>query len=167
MKIAVGTDHAGLDMKSHISKLLEARGHEVVDKGTYTTESTDYPLYGKAVGRAVVSGEADLGVVICGTGIGISLAANKVPGVRAANCTNSYMATMARAHNNANVLALGDRVDSSCWIIAVYVAPSARISPCCCHNVCHNRNDILRLDFRFCGRACWSTSTKSLASQDH
>ena len=110
MKIAVGSDHAGLELKSHILRVLEDWGHEVVDLGTHDARSTDYPIYGKAVAKAVAAGEAKLGVVICGTGIGISLAANKVEGIRAANCLNEYMATMARAHNDANVLALGDRI---------------------------------------------------------
>ena len=110
MKIAVGSDHAGFDYKETVKEYLKKKGHEVIDKGTYSRESVDYPVFGEAVGKAVASGEADFGIVICGTGIGISISANKVPGVRAALCTNEYMARMARKHNNANVLAFGARV---------------------------------------------------------
>jgi ribose 5-phosphate isomerase B len=110
MKIAVGSDHAGFDYKETVKEYLKKKGHEVIDKGTYSRESVDYPVFGESVGKAVASGEADFGIVICGTGIGISISANKVPGVRAALCTNEYMARMARKHNNANVLAFGARV---------------------------------------------------------
>ncbi len=110
MKVAIGSDHAGFDYKETIKKYLEEKGFQIIDKGTYSKESVDYPVFGEAVGKAVTSGEADMGIVICGTGIGISISANKVPGVRAALCTNEYMARMARKHNNANVLALGARV---------------------------------------------------------
>ncbi|NPA17084.1 MAG: ribose 5-phosphate isomerase B [Aquificae bacterium] len=110
MKVAVGSDHAGFEYKEIVKKHLEQKGYQVIDKGTYSTESVDYPVYGEAVARAVASGEADRGIVICGTGIGISIAANKVKGVRAALCTNEYMARMARKHNDANVLAFGARV---------------------------------------------------------
>ncbi|HHG73469.1 MAG TPA: ribose 5-phosphate isomerase B [Persephonella sp.] len=110
MKVAVGSDHAGFDYKEIVKKYLEEKGYQVIDKGTYSKESVDYPVFGEAVGKAVASGEADMGIVICGTGIGISISANKVPGVRAALCTNEYMARMARKHNNANILAFGARV---------------------------------------------------------
>ncbi|WP_457639209.1 ribose 5-phosphate isomerase B [Persephonella sp.] len=110
MKVAVGSDHAGFEYKELIKKHLQEKGFQVIDKGTYSKESVDYPLFGEAVGKAVASGEADRGVVICGTGIGISIAANKIKGVRAALCTNEYMARMARKHNDANVLAFGARV---------------------------------------------------------
>ncbi len=110
MKVAVGSDHAGFEYKELIKKHLEDKGFQIIDKGTYSKESVDYPVFGESVGKAVSSGEADMGIVICGTGIGISISANKVPGVRAALCTNEYMARMARKHNNANVLALGARV---------------------------------------------------------
>jgi len=110
MKVAVGSDHAGYEYKEIIKKHLENKGFQIIDKGTFSKESVDYPVYGEAVGKAVASGEADMGIVICGTGIGISISANKVPGVRAALCTNEYMARMARKHNNANVLAFGARV---------------------------------------------------------
>lgn len=110
MKVAVGCDHAGFDLKGVVKSVLERLGAEVLDLGTHSKESVDYPDYGEKVGRAVAAGEADLGVVICGTGIGISIAANKVPGVRAALCHDVYSARMSRAHNDANVLALGARV---------------------------------------------------------
>ncbi len=110
MKVAVGSDHAGFDYKEIVKKYLEEKGYQVIDKGTYSKESVDYPVFGEAVGKAVASGEADMGIVICGTGIGISISANKVPGIRAALCTNEYMARMARKHNNANILAFGARV---------------------------------------------------------
>ena len=113
MKIAVASDHGGFEMKEAVKKHLEARGLEVLDLGTNSLESVDYPVYGKLCGQAVVQGEADLGVVCCGTGIGISIAANKVKGVRCAVATNIYMATMTKRHNNANVLALGGRVLAS------------------------------------------------------
>lgn len=110
MKIALGADHGGYELKEAIKAHLEGKGIEVLDMGTHSTESVDYPKYGFAVGEAVISKEADLGIVACGTGLGISMAANKVPGIRAAVCTETYSARMAREHNNANVLALGGRV---------------------------------------------------------
>ncbi len=108
--IALANDHSGLALKAEIKKLLDQRGLEYKDFGTNTEASVDYPIYGEAVGKAVVSGECDRGIIICGTGIGISIAANKVPGVRAALCTDCFMAEMTRRHNNANILALGARV---------------------------------------------------------
>ena len=111
MRIALASDHGGYDLKEAVKKHLEKRGFDILDLGTDSaTVSVDYPEYGERCGRAVVSGEADLGVVCCGTGIGISMAANKVPGVRCGLCTDTYMATMTKRHNNANVLALGGRV---------------------------------------------------------
>jgi len=110
VKIAIGCDHAGYQYKEIVKKHLEEKGFQVIDKGAYSDERVDYPVYGEAVGNAVASGEADKGIVICGTGIGISIAANKVKGVRAALCTNEYMARMARKHNDANILAFGARV---------------------------------------------------------
>ncbi|MBK3331778.1 ribose 5-phosphate isomerase B [Persephonella atlantica] len=110
MRVAIGSDHAGYQYKEIVKKHLEKKGFQVIDKGTYSEESVDYPIFGEAVGKAVASGEADRGIVICGTGIGISISANKIKGVRAALCTNEYMARMARKHNNANVLAFGSRV---------------------------------------------------------
>lgn len=110
MKIAIGNDHSAVEIKTIIKEHLESKGHEVLNLGTDSSESCDYPVYGEKVGRAVVSGEADLGIVICGTGLGISLAANKVKGVRACVCSEPYTAIMSRRHNNANVLAFGARV---------------------------------------------------------
>lgn len=106
---AIGSDHGGFELKQAVMKHLEERGIEYRDYGTYTPESCDYPDYGAAVGRAVVSGECERGIVICGTGIGISMAANKIDGVRCALCGDCFSAEMARAHNDANVLALGAR----------------------------------------------------------
>ena len=110
MKIGIGNDHSALELKAEIVEFLKEKGQEVVDYGTYTAESCDYPAYGEAVGRAVASGEVEQGILICGTGLGISLAANKVKGVRAAVCSEPYTAKMARAHNNCNILAFGARV---------------------------------------------------------
>ncbi|RUM49725.1 MAG: ribose 5-phosphate isomerase B [Hydrogenothermus sp.] len=110
MKIAIGSDHAGYDLKETIKNYLIEKGYEVIDKGTNSKESVDYPIFGENVAETVAKGEADKGIVICGTGIGISISANKVKGIRAALCTNEYMARMARKHNDANVLALGARV---------------------------------------------------------
>lgn len=109
MKIAIASDHGGFELKENIKKYLEERNIEVMDLGTYSEESVDYPVYGKACGEAVANGEADRGIVCCGTGIGISIAANKVKGVRCALCTDVTMAQLTRKHNNANVLALGGR----------------------------------------------------------
>jgi len=110
VKIAIGADHAGFNLKEEIKKHLEKKGIAVIDKGTYSTESVDYPDFGEAVAEAVVQKEVDFGIVICGTGIGISIAANKVPGIRAALCSDTFSAHSAREHNDANVLALGARV---------------------------------------------------------
>lgn len=110
MKIAIGSDHGGFELKESVRKHLTEQGIEVLNLGTDSTESVDYPRYGFAVGDAVIKGKADLGIVICGTGLGISMAANKIPGIRAALCTETFSARMAREHNNANVLALGGRV---------------------------------------------------------
>ena len=110
MKIAIGCDHGGYALKLAVKKHLEEKGYEVVDYGCHSTESVDYPVYGEKVGRAVAGGECDLGVLICGTGIGISLAANRVKGVRAAVCSEPYSAEMTRRHNNANIIAFGARV---------------------------------------------------------
>ncbi len=113
MKVGIGCDHGGYVLKARVKKTLEELGAEVVDFGTNSADvSVDYPEYGLKVGKAVASGECDLGVVMCGTGIGISIAANKVKGVRAAVVTNIYMAKLTKNHNNANVIALGGRVIS-------------------------------------------------------
>lgn len=110
MKIAIGNDHTAVTMKSHIAEYLRVQGHEVIDFGTDSTQSTDYPIYAEKVAKAVVSGDCERGILICGTGIGISIAANKVRGVRCALCGDCFSAQMAREHNDANVLALGARV---------------------------------------------------------
>ncbi|MBO4381239.1 MAG: ribose 5-phosphate isomerase B [Clostridia bacterium] len=112
MKIAVGCDHGGIVLKDSVVKTLERLGAEVVDLGCYSTDSVDYPEYGEKVAKAVASGAADAGVIMCGTGIGISIAANKVKGIRAAVVTNTYMAKLTKNHNNANIIALGGRVIS-------------------------------------------------------
>ena len=110
MKIAIASDHGGYQLKEEIKKYLEGRNIEVVDLGTNSEESVDYPIYGKACGEAVMSGTADRGIVCCGTGIGISIAANKVKGIRACVCSEPFTAKMSRAHNDCNVLAFGARV---------------------------------------------------------
>lgn len=110
MKIGIANDHAATDMKKQVVEYLVEKGHEVVNYGTDSYESVNYPEYGERVGRAVASGEVELGIAICGTGLGISLAANKVHGVRAAVCSEPYTARLSRQHNNANVLAFGARV---------------------------------------------------------
>ena len=113
MKLAFGADHAGFALKQHLADVARNAGHTVVDFGTNGPESVDYPDYGEAVGRAVVNGEAELGVVICSNGVGISIAANKVPGVRAALCTDAETARGARRWNDANVLAFGLRLTTA------------------------------------------------------
>ena len=107
MKIAIGNDHTAIEMKEIIKEFVEGKGYEVIDLGTNSTESCDYPVYGEKVGRAVAGGEADLGIAICGTGVGISLAANKVKGIRAACCSDCFSAKLTRQHNDANILCMG------------------------------------------------------------
>lgn len=109
-RIAIGADHAGYDLKQHLVTFLTAQGHDVDDQGTHSTESVDYPDICAGVGRTVVAGDADWGIVIGGSGQGEQLAANKVNGVRAALCNCLYTARMARAHNDANVVSIGGRV---------------------------------------------------------
>ena len=110
MKIAIGNDHAALELKNHIVDYLIREGHEVVNFGTDTPASTDYPIYGARVAHAVANGECERGVVICGTGIGISISANKVKGIRCALCSEPVSAKLTRQHNDANVLAMGARI---------------------------------------------------------
>lgn len=110
MKIGIGSDHGGYNLKKEVIKYLEDNNYKVLDFGTCGTDSVDYPDYGLKVAEAVKCGECDKGIVICGTGLGISMSSNKVPGIRAAVCTNSFMARMSREHNDANILALGERV---------------------------------------------------------
>lgn len=108
--IAIGSDHGGFALKQEIMRHLEDRGLEYIDFGTYTEESCDYPQFGAAVGRAVADGSCERGILICGTGIGVSISANKIRGVRAALCGDCFSAEMTRRHNDANILALGARV---------------------------------------------------------
>lgn len=110
MKIALGADHAGYELKEHLARVLERDGHGVVDLGTDSEEAVDYPRFSEAVGREVTSGRVERGVVLGGSGQGEQIAANKVPGVRAALCNDLYTARMSRLHNDANVLAMGARV---------------------------------------------------------
>lgn len=108
--IIIGSDHGGLALKSALNRYLKRRGFDVTNAGTDSEASVDYPDFGQKVAESVISGEADLGILICGTGIGMSIAANKLPGIRAALVTDVFMARMAREHNNANILVLGGRV---------------------------------------------------------
>ncbi|NEZ47423.1 ribose 5-phosphate isomerase B [Clostridium niameyense] len=110
MKIALGSDHAGLPLKKQIINHLKEKGIELEDFGTYSGESCDYPDYAMKVAENVAAKEYDFGILICGTGIGISIAANKVPGIRAALCSDTFSAHACRQHNNANILAIGQRV---------------------------------------------------------
>ncbi len=110
MKIAIGSDHGGYHLKEHIKKYLEENDYEIKDFGTHSLESVDYPDFAQVVAEAVAAGEYDKGILICGTGLGISIAANKVKGIRATVVNDCYSAKMSRAHNNANILALGGRV---------------------------------------------------------
>lgn len=128
MKIAIGSDHGGYALKQALIPFLQGRDIEVADAGTHSEESVDYPNFGEAVALLVAHGEVDAGIVICGTGIGISIAANKVPGIRAALVTTPQMAELAKQHNNANILALGGRILSqetaeacvAAWLDASY-----------------------------------------------
>lgn len=110
MTIGIGNDHAAVEMKNEIVDYLVEKGYDVVNYGTDTYESCNYPEYGEKVGRAVAAGEVDCGILICGTGVGISLAANKVKGVRAVVCSEPYSAKLSKQHNNTNILAFGARV---------------------------------------------------------
>ena len=108
--IIIGSDHGGLELKSDLISYLTRRGVSIIDAGTNSSDSVDYPVFGLKVAEAVAAGEVEFGVLICGTGIGMSIAANKVPGIRAALVTDVFMARMAKEHNNANILVLGGRV---------------------------------------------------------
>lgn len=122
--LAIGSDHGGFALKQEIMKHLDEKGVAYEDLGTYSEESVDYPVYGETVGKAVASGEYERGIVICGTGIGISIAANKVKGVRAALCGDCYSAEYTRRHNDANILALGGRVTGpglACMIVDTFL----------------------------------------------
>lgn len=110
MRIAIGADHAGFNLKDHLRARLAAAGHEVIDFGTHSEASVDYPDYAAQVARAVALGEAQRGILVCGTGIGMAIGANRVRGVRAAACIDLYSARLCRQHNDANVLTLGSRI---------------------------------------------------------
>ena len=110
MRIGIGNDHVAIELKNTIKEHLEQQGYEAVDFGTNSPERFDYPISGYKVGKAVASGDVDLGVLICGTGVGISLAANKVHGIRACVCSDPYSAKLSREHNNTNIIAFGARV---------------------------------------------------------
>lgn len=109
-RIVMGSDHAGYNLKLKVKAHLEARGFEVMDVGTHTTDSCNYTIYADALCKAIAAGEADLGILVCGTGVGMSMAANKHKGIRAACCENTFSARMTRMHNDANVLCIGERV---------------------------------------------------------
>ena len=110
MKIGIGNDHVGFDYKDIIRSHLEARGHTIIDYGAHSRTPADYPIFANKVGRAVVAEEIDVGILICGTGTGMSIAANKIRGIRCAACSEPYSARLAKQHNNANILAFGSRV---------------------------------------------------------
>ena len=110
MRIAIGADHAGYALKESLKEYLSGQGHEVIDKGTHSLDSVDYPDFSRAVGEAVVHGEAERGIAVCGSGVGASITANKIPGVRSAVCHDAYSARQGVEHDDMNVLALGGRV---------------------------------------------------------
>lgn len=124
MKFGIGNDHIAYDLKQIIKDHLESKGHEVVDFGHHSTTRTDYPIFGRAVGEAVAKGDVERGILMCGSGVGISIAANKVSGVRCVCCSEPYSALLSRQHNNTNVLAFGSRVVGDdlakmivdCWV---------------------------------------------------
>lgn len=113
MKIGIGNDHTAVELKKIIFKHLQDKGYEVINFGTDSKDRTDYPIYGRKVAEAIIKGEVDKGVLICGTGVGISLSANKVPGIRACVCSEPYTARLTVQHNNANIIAFGSRVVGS------------------------------------------------------
>ena len=110
MKIVIGNDHVAVEMKKEITRYLEEKGHTVINVGTDNSDRADYPIYGEKAAQLVAKGEVDCGILICGTGVGISLAANKVPGIRAVVCSEPYSAKLSKQHNNTNMLAFGARV---------------------------------------------------------
>lgn len=113
MKLAIGSDHVGFELKPIIIEYVRELGHEIEDLGTFSSERTDYPQYGKKVAEEVASGNFDAGILICGTGVGISISANKVNGIRAVVCSEPYSAKLSKEHNNTNILAFGSRVVGS------------------------------------------------------
>ena len=113
MKLAIGSDHVGFELKPVIIEYLEELGHEVTDFGPYSSERTDYPIYGKKVAEEVAAGNFDCGILICGTGVGNSISANKVKSIRAVVCSEPYSARLSKEHNNTNILAFGSRVVGS------------------------------------------------------
>jgi ribose 5-phosphate isomerase B len=113
MKLAIGSDHVGFELKPVIIEYLEELGHKVTDFGPYSSERTDYPIYGKKVAEEVAAGNFDCGILICGTGVGISISANKVKSIRAVVCSEPYSARLSKEHNNTNILAFGSRVVGS------------------------------------------------------
>lgn len=125
--LVIGSDHGGLNLKAALTSYLTRRGFEVQDAGTHSDASVDYPVYGLKVAERIASGQAQLGVLICGTGIGMSIAANKIPGIRAALVTDVFMARMAKEHNNANILVLGGRVldeQKACDLVGAWLDAS-------------------------------------------
>ena len=121
MRIAIGNDHAAVELKQEIMAYVTELGHEAINFGTDQKESCDYPLYGEKVARAIVSGEADCGILICGTGVGISIAANKVRGIRAAVCSDVTTARLTKEHNDANIIAFGARIELAKDIVRSYL----------------------------------------------
>lgn len=119
MKYYIGADHAGIDIKAYVKDLFEKRGHEVIDLGPYTKDRVDYPDFAAKVCRSVLENEGSKGILICGSGIGMSMSANKFDGIRAALCHNEYSAKMAREHNDANVICLGERVSGFGMVEAI------------------------------------------------
>ena len=124
MKLAIGNDHSAVEMKKEIKKYLEDKGIEVIDVGTNSTESFNYPISGYKVGKMVANGEVDGGVLICGTGVGISMAANKIKGIRACCCSDSFSCEYTRRHNDANALCMGGRVVGpglACQLVDIFL----------------------------------------------
>lgn len=125
--IVIGSDHGGLNLKTALNSYLARRGLQIEDAGTNSDSSVDYPDFGQKVAEMVIDGQAELGILICGTGIGMSIAANKIPGIRAALVTDVFMARMAREHNNANILVLGGRVldeQKACDLVGAWLDAS-------------------------------------------
>jgi ribose 5-phosphate isomerase B len=151
MRVAIGADHAGFVLKEHVSKILGEWGHEVKDLGTYDETPVDYPDYAEAVGRAVVAGQAEKGIVICGSGVGATVAANKVVGIRACLCHDTYSAHQGVEHDDMNVLVLGGRVIGEAMaheLVRAYV--SAKFT----HEERHVRRltKIKAIEARYCGQ---------------